>query len=80
MYELTKMGRCLRVNLLGLGPRVLKKRVYQVAVSQKLRNTGLRDGRHTNRRSIPARNKKIICYSCASGALLGPVQCLSERI
>ena len=36
--------------------------------------------RHKNRRSLPARNKKLISYSCASGVVMGPVQCLTERI
>jgi len=41
MYELKKMERYLRVNLLGLGPRLMKKRIYRAAVSQKLRNTAI---------------------------------------
>ena len=42
MYELQKTGRYLRVNLLGLDPRLMKKRIYHSAVSQILRYTGLR--------------------------------------
>ena len=34
MYELKKMERYLRVNLLGPGPCLLKKRIYRPAVSQ----------------------------------------------
>jgi len=41
MYELKKMERYLRVNLLGPGPRLMKKKIYRAAVSQRLRNTGL---------------------------------------
>ena len=41
MYELKKMEKYLRVNLLGPGPRLMKKRIYWAAVSQRLRNTGL---------------------------------------
>ena len=41
MYELKKMERYLRVNLLGPGPRLMKKRIYGAAVSQRLRNTAL---------------------------------------
>jgi len=33
------MERYLRVNLLGPGPRRMKKRFYRAAVSQRLRNT-----------------------------------------
>ena len=36
------MGRNLPVNLLGPGPRLIKKkRIYRAAVSQRLRKTGL---------------------------------------
>jgi len=38
-----KIERYLRVNLLGPGPRFVKKRIYRAAVSQRLRNTGVRD-------------------------------------
>ena len=43
MYELNKniLERYLRVNLLGPGPRLLKKRIYRAAVSQKLRNSDI---------------------------------------
>jgi len=49
------LERYLRVNLLGPGPRLIKKkkRIYRAAVSQRLRNTDL-DGeewpasRHSN--------------------------------
>jgi len=42
MYELKKkLESYLRVNLLGPGPRLMKKRIYRAAVSQRLRNTGL---------------------------------------
>jgi len=41
MYELEKMERYLRVNLLGPGPCLIKKRIYQAAVSQRFRNTAL---------------------------------------
>ena len=37
MYELKKMEGYLRVNLLGPGPRLIK-RIYWAAVSQSLRN------------------------------------------
>jgi len=41
MYELKKMERYLRVNLLGPGPPYEKKKNYRAAVSQRLRNTAL---------------------------------------
>ena len=40
--NLKKLERYLRVNLLGPGPRLLKKRIYRAAVSQSLTDTGLR--------------------------------------
>jgi len=43
MYDLKKIGKYLRVNLLGPGPRIIKKRIYRAAVSQRLRNAGLHD-------------------------------------
>jgi len=41
MYELKKMERYLRVNLLGPDPRLIKKN-YRASVSQSLRNTPLK--------------------------------------
>jgi len=36
------MESYLRVNLLGPGPRLIKKkRIYRAAISQRLRNIGL---------------------------------------
>jgi len=43
VHELKKkLETYLRLNLLGTGPRLIKKRIYRAAVSQRLRNTGLR--------------------------------------
>ena len=39
--NLKKLERYLRVNLLGPGPRLMKKRIYRAAVSQRLRNTAV---------------------------------------
>jgi len=39
-----KLEGYLRANLLGLGPRLMKKRIYRAAVSQRLRNTALLHG------------------------------------
>ena len=41
MYELKKMERYLRVNLLGPGPRLMKKEFTGPRSSQRLRNTAL---------------------------------------
>jgi hypothetical protein len=37
--NLKTLEKYLRVNLLGPDPRLLKKRIYRAAVSQRLRNT-----------------------------------------
>jgi len=42
IYELKKMERYLRANLLESGPRLMKK-YYRAAVSQRLRNTDVED-------------------------------------
>jgi hypothetical protein len=48
----------LRINLLGPGPRLIKKRIYRAAVSQRLRNTTLVDSfRYSYRKS----SSKISC-------------------
>ena len=40
--NLKKLERYLRVNLLGPGPHLTKKkRIYQAAIKQRLRNNGL---------------------------------------
>ena len=38
----------LRVNLLGPGPRFVKKSIYRSAVSQRLRNTGIEHYHYIN--------------------------------
>jgi len=44
-----KLERYLRVNLLGPDPRLMKKRIYRAAVSQRLRNTEPDDVTHFDR-------------------------------
>jgi len=39
--NLKKLEIYLRVNLLGPGPRLMKKRIYRAEVSQRLRNTAV---------------------------------------
>jgi len=57
MYELKKMEKYLRVNLLGSGPRVNEKRIYRAAVSQRLRDTDLND------KLILKLNFFFLCYN-----------------
>jgi len=40
--NLKKNGKVFRSKLVGTGPSSYKKRIYRAAVSQRLRNTGLR--------------------------------------
>ena len=41
MYELKKIGKVVTSKFVETGPSFYKKRIYWVAVSQRLRNTGL---------------------------------------
>jgi hypothetical protein len=43
MHELKKNGRVFTSKFVGTGPSSCKKIIYRAAVSQRLRNTGLRD-------------------------------------
>jgi len=43
MYELKKIGKVFTSKCVGTGPSSYKKRIYRAAVSQRLRNTGVRD-------------------------------------
>ena len=52
------MERYLRVNLLGLSPRLMKKIIYRAAVSQRLRNTGL----HNVLLFSTDSKRKLACY------------------
>ena len=44
MYELQKNGKVFTSKFVGTGPSSYEKRIYQAAVSQSLRNTGVKDG------------------------------------
>jgi hypothetical protein len=41
MYELKKIGKAFTSKFFGTGPSSYKKRIYQAAVSQRLRNTAV---------------------------------------
>jgi hypothetical protein len=43
MYELKKIGKAFTSKFVGTGPSSYKKRIYRAAVSQRLRNTGLKE-------------------------------------
>jgi hypothetical protein len=45
MYELKKIGKVFTSKFVGAGPSSYKKRIYRAAVSQRLRNTALYDGK-----------------------------------
>jgi len=44
MYELKKIGKVFMSKFVGTGPSFYKKRIYRAAVSQRLRNTAVKDG------------------------------------
>ena len=46
MYELKKIGKVFTSKFAGTGPSSYKKRIYLAAVSQRLRNTGLKKHRN----------------------------------
>jgi len=41
MYELKKNGKAFTSKFVRTGPRLMEKRIYRAAVSQRLRNTDL---------------------------------------
>jgi len=41
MYELKKIGKVFTSKYVGTGPSSYEKRIYRVAVSQRLRNTAI---------------------------------------
>ena len=43
MYEVKKIGKVLTSKSFGTGPSSYEKRFYRAAVSQRLRNTGLKE-------------------------------------
>ena len=43
MYELKKIGKVFTSKSVGTGPSSYEKRIYQAAVSQRLRNNGVED-------------------------------------
>jgi len=42
MFELKKIGNVFTSKFVGTGPSSYEKRIYGAAVSQRLRNTGLK--------------------------------------
>ena len=42
MYELKKIGKVFTSKSVGTGPSSYEKRIYRAAVSQGLKNTGVR--------------------------------------
>jgi hypothetical protein len=49
MYEIKKIGKVCTSKFVETGPSSYGKRIYEAAVSQRLRNTALRD--HVTRES-----------------------------
>jgi len=49
MYELTKNGKLFTSKSVGTGPSSYEKSIYRAAVSQRLRNTGLKNKRSFRR-------------------------------
>jgi len=43
MYKLKKIGKLFMSKVVGTGPSSYEKRIYRAAVSQRLRNTDLKN-------------------------------------
>jgi len=69
MYELKKMERYLRVNLLGPGPRLVKKEFTGPRSSQRLRNTALGSSDYlaSNDITITGKESEIMCRETEMG-------------
>ena len=52
MYELKKIGKVFTSKFVGTGPSSYKKRIYRVAVSQRLRNTAIHNGSEIKREAV----------------------------
>jgi hypothetical protein len=63
MYELKKLEKYLRVNLLGTGPSSYKKIIYRATVSQSLRNTDIEVSYY----SLHLRSTEIILIDLVMG-------------
>jgi len=55
-----KNGKVFTSKYVGTGPSSYEKRIYQTAVSQRLRNTGLGDSMEKHGTTRPATNDNII--------------------
>ena len=65
MYDLKKIGKVFTSKFVGTGPSSYKKRIYQAAVSQRLRNTGVNDlasKGHKDLGQYPCMSKLCICW------------------
>ena len=56
------MERYLRVNLLGPGPRLMGKRIYRAAVSQRFRSTDLQHGTAAARAMLDVLFRDVTAY------------------
>jgi len=82
--NLKKLKGNLLVNLLGPGPRLMKKRIYRAAFSQRLRDAALQDdsiflGEYPGDCEQLRRHyeMRVICFR-AKWRLRGPVYCVSS--
>jgi len=84
MYELKKMERYLRVNLLGPGPRLMKKRIYRAALSQRLRNTTVErleyKAKYSFCASPPSTFRKSILFPQHAFKPTRPICCFEQAV
>ena len=64
MYELKKIGMVFTSKFIGTGPSSHEKRIYRVAVSQRLRNTVLHFliWQFWQRASLVKHRETFICF------------------
>jgi len=66
MYELKKIGTVFTSKFVWTGPSSYKKIIYWAAVSQKLRNTGLRDAVRKKLQKMENQQLVYLSRQCSS--------------
>jgi len=66
MYELKKNGNVFTSKFVGTGPSSYEKRIYRAAVSQRLRDTGLKQSWHESDHSPPSSEVMKNKWNCTS--------------
>ena len=76
MYELKNSGKVFTSKSVGTGPSSYDKRIHRVAVSQRLRNTGLDEGERSISRPCRLNSREGSRYAL-NCRLFGQQSCLN---